>query len=199
MSWNTEIVLELPELREKLTFASAEVAEAVRKFMRERLNFHLETVVGLRYDTIRAAMGARQSVFEPSQVLARARAIERIRSSDDFLSLSQSAKRIRNILNKSAQPSDFEGRAFDPQRLEAGPERDMYAASERVQEEAAQKRAAGDIHGALGMRRVPARTRGPLFRQGTGDGRGPGRAQKPAAIADKPGSAFHRRCGLVPD
>jgi glycyl-tRNA synthetase beta chain len=145
----SEIVLELPELREKLTFASAEVAEAVRKFMRERLNFHLETVVGLRYDTIRAAMGARQSVFEPSQVLARARAIERIRSSDDFLSLSQSAKRIRNILNKSAQPSDFEGRAFDPQRLEAGPERDLYAASERVQEEAAQKRAAGDIHGAL--------------------------------------------------
>ena len=117
--------------------------------MRERLTFHLETVAGLRYDTVRAAMGARQAVFEPSQVLARARAIERIRSSDDFLSLSQSAKRIRNILNKSAQPSDFEGREFDPARLEEGPERDLYTAYERVRDDAAQKRSAGDIHAAL--------------------------------------------------
>ncbi|MGD0127908.1 MAG: glycine--tRNA ligase subunit beta [Terriglobia bacterium] len=146
---DSEIVLELAALREKLIFESTEVAEAVRKFMRERLTFHLETVVGLRYDTIRAAMGARQSGLEPAQVLVRAKAIERIRSSDDFLSLSQSAKRIRNILSKSAQPSDFEGRAFDAERLEAGPEQDLYAAYERVHEEAAEKRTAGDIHAAL--------------------------------------------------
>jgi len=146
---DSEIVLELAALREQVTFESAEVAEAVRKFMRERLTFHLETVVGLRYDTVRAAMGARESVFEPAQVLARARAIERIRSSDDFLSLSQSAKRIRNILGKSARPSDFEGRAFEEQRLEAGPERDLYTAYGRARKEAAQRRAAGDIHGAL--------------------------------------------------
>jgi glycyl-tRNA synthetase beta chain len=146
---DSEIVIELAALREKLTFESAEVAEAVRKFMRERLTFHLETVVGLRYDTIRAAMGARQSVFEPARVLARAKAIDRIRSSDDFLSLSQSAKRIRNILSKSAQPSDYEGRGFDPQRLEAGPEQDLYAAYERVRDEAAERRASGDIHAAL--------------------------------------------------
>jgi glycyl-tRNA synthetase beta chain len=146
---DSEIVLELSILRERLTFESVEVADAIRKFMRERLTFHLETVAGLRYDTVRAAMGARQAVFEPSQVLARARAIERIRSSDDFLSLSQSAKRIRNILNKSAQPSDFEGREFDPARLEEGPERDLYTAYERVRDDAAQKRSAGDIHAAL--------------------------------------------------
>jgi len=146
---DSEIVLELAALREKLAFESVEVAEAVRKFVRERLTFHLETVVGLRYDTIRAAMGARQSVHEPAQVMVRAKAIERIRSSDDFLSLSQSAKRIRNILSKSAQASDFEGRGFDPERLEAGPEQDLYSAYERVREEAAEKRAAGDLHAAL--------------------------------------------------
>ena len=146
---DSEIVLELSFLRERLTFESVEVADAIWKFMRERLTFHLETVAGLRYDTVRAAMGARQAVFEPSQVLARALAIERIRSSDDFLGLSQSSKRIRNILNKSAQPSDFEGRGFDPARLEQGPERDLCAAYERVRDEAAQKRLAGDIHAAL--------------------------------------------------
>jgi glycyl-tRNA synthetase beta chain len=146
---DSEVEIELAWLHEKLSFDPAEVADAVRKFMRERLTFHLETVVGLRYDTVRAAMGARQAVFEPAQVLARARAIERIRSSDDFLSLSQSAKRIRNILSKSAQPADYEGREFDAQRLEPGPERDLYAAYERVRDEAAEKRAAGDIHGAL--------------------------------------------------
>jgi glycyl-tRNA synthetase beta chain len=146
---DSEIEFELSSLGERLTFASVEVADAIRKFMRERLTFHLETVAGLRYDTVRAALGARQAVFEPAQVLARARAIERIRSSDDFLSLSQSAKRIRNILNKSAQPSDFEGREFDLQRLEDEAERDLYAAYERVRDDAAQKRSAGDIHAAL--------------------------------------------------
>ena len=145
----SEIVLELAALREKLTFESTEVADAIRKFMRERLTFHLETVAGLRYDTVRAAMGARQAVFEPAQVLSRAQAIERIRSSEDFLSLSQSAKRIRNILNKSAQPSDYEGREFDSARLEEGPERNLYEAYGRVRKEAEQKRAAGDLPAAL--------------------------------------------------
>jgi len=144
-----EVELELAALRLKLTFQSVEVAEAIRKFMRERLTFHLETVVGLRYDTVRAAMGAREAIFEPAQVLARARAIERIRSSDDFLSLSQSAKRIRNILSKSAQLSDYEGRGFDAQLLEDGPEQDLYATYEQVQKDAAEKRAAGDIYAAL--------------------------------------------------
>jgi glycyl-tRNA synthetase beta chain len=146
---DSEIEFELSSLGERLTFESVEVADAIRKFMRERLTFHLETVAGLRYDTVRAALGARQAVFEPAQVLARARAIERIRSSDDFLSLSQSAKRIRNILNKSAQASDFEGRVFDPRRLQDEAERDLHETYEQVREEAAQKRAAGDIHGAL--------------------------------------------------
>jgi len=146
---DSEIVLELGSLRERLTFESLEVADAIRKFMRERLTFHLETVAGLRYDTVRAAMGARQAAFEPADILARARAIERIRLSDDFLSLSQSAKRIRNILTKSAQASDYEGRGFDLLRLETGPERDLYEAYERVREAAAAKRAAGDIHAAL--------------------------------------------------
>jgi glycyl-tRNA synthetase beta chain len=148
---NSEIERALDALNEKLAFDLPQVVDAVKRFMRERLTFHLENVAGLRYDTVRAAMGARTHWLNlpPLQILARARAVEKIRSGDDFLSLSQSAKRIRNILNKSAKPSDYQGGNLDPQRLEAGPERDLYEAYERVRDQAAQKRAEGDIYSAL--------------------------------------------------
>ncbi len=144
-----EIELTLDTLHEGLNFDLGQVTDAAKKFMRERLTFYLENVAGLRYDTVRAAMGAHWLMFESLEIMARARAIERIRSSDDFLSLSQSAKRIRNILKKSAKPSDYEGGTLDSQRLEAGPERGLYEAYERVRDQAAQKRAEGDIYGAL--------------------------------------------------
>ena len=137
-------------LHEGLNFDPWQALDAAKKFMRERLTYYLQSVIGLRYDTVRAAMGARYGlIFEPLQVMARARAVEEIRSSDDFVSLSQSARRIRNILNKSARPSDYQGGALDPQRLEAGPERGLYEAYERVRDQADQKRAGGDIYGAL--------------------------------------------------
>jgi len=148
---DSEIELELKALHEKLSFDMPKVFDALAKFMRERLAFHLEAVLGLRYDTVRAAMEARaqRSEFEPLQTAVRAKAIERIRSSQDFYSLSQSAKRIRNILNKSAKPEDYQGRELDPARLEAGAERDLYDAYQRVRDLAAGKRAQGDISGAL--------------------------------------------------
>jgi glycyl-tRNA synthetase beta chain len=133
-----------------LNFDLRQILDAVRQFMRERLTYYLEGVIGLRYDTVRAAMGAQyRLVFEPLQIVARARAVEKIRPSDDFVSLARSAKRIRNILEKSAKPSDYQGGNLDPQRLEAGPERNLYEAYERVRKEAAQKREEGNIYGAL--------------------------------------------------
>jgi glycyl-tRNA synthetase beta chain len=136
---------------EGLRFDLEKVTTSLKEFMRERLASHLLNVAGLRYDTVRAAMNALSnwSRFEPLQIIWRAGAVEKIRSSDDFLSLTQSAKRIRNILRKSAKPEDYAGGILDPQRLEAGPERDLHEAYERVRQQAAQKRAEGDIYGAL--------------------------------------------------
>jgi glycyl-tRNA synthetase beta chain len=137
-------------LNEGLRFDLKRVTASVKEFTRERLSYYLESVTGLRYDTVRAAMGARYGLtFEPLQVMARAKAVEGIRLSDDFISLAQSAKRIRNILRKSAKPEDYDGGTLDPGRLEAGPERDLYNAYERVRDRATQKRAEGDIYGAL--------------------------------------------------
>jgi glycyl-tRNA synthetase beta chain len=146
---DSEVELALEALDERLNFDLGQVMEALNKFMRERLTHYLENVAGLRYDTVRAAMQAHYLLFEPLQVLGRAKAIEKIRPSDDFVSLAQSAKRIRNILRKSARPEDYVGGTLDPQRLEPGPERGLYEAYERVRDQAAQKREQGDIYGAL--------------------------------------------------
>jgi glycyl-tRNA synthetase beta chain len=137
-------------LNEGLMFDLEKVTTSLNEFMRERLRYFLESVAGLRYDTVRAAMGAQYGLmFEPVQIMGRARAIEKIRPSDDFLSLSQSAKRIRNILNKSARPSDYEGGGLDPARFEGGPERNLFEAYEQVRDQAARYRAEGDIFRAL--------------------------------------------------
>jgi glycyl-tRNA synthetase beta chain len=146
---DSEIGRALEALHERLSFDLWQVMDAVKEFMRERLTFHLENVAGLRYDTVRAAMQAHYLLFEPLQVLGRAKAIEKIRPRDDFVSLAQSAKRIRNILRKSARPEDYVGGTLDPRRLEPGPERGLYEAYERVRDQAALKRAVGDIYGAL--------------------------------------------------
>jgi glycyl-tRNA synthetase beta chain len=148
---DSEIEIQLNALHERLTFDLPRVLDAVQQFMRERLAFHLEDVAGLRYDTVRAAMGARahRHILDPLQTMSRAKAIERIRSSQDFFRLAQSAKRIRNILSKSAKPEDYQGSDLEPARLEAGPERDLYDAYVRVRDHAAEKRAEGDIYGAL--------------------------------------------------
>jgi glycyl-tRNA synthetase beta chain len=146
---DSEVERALDALDERLNFDLGQVMEALNKFMRERLTHYLENVTGLRYDTVRAAMGASWFRFEPLQIMARAMAVERIRPSEDFVNLSQSAKRIRNIIYKSAKPSDYAGEELDPQRLEPGPERELYEAYERVRNLASQRRTEGDIYGAL--------------------------------------------------
>lgn len=142
----------LDALRLKVPEASAhpETSQTIGQFMRDRLTYYLENVVGLRHDTVRAALAAHWlEAFEPAGVLDRGRAVEKIRSSPDFLCLSQSAKRIRNIINKSAKVEDYQGGTLELDRLEAGPERDLYEAYQEAQQKAKEKRAAGDYYGAL--------------------------------------------------
>ena len=115
--------------------------------------------------------------------MARARAIERIRSSDDFLSLSQSAKRIRNILRKSAKPSDYEGGSSTRSALRKGRSAVFTRPTSGCENQAAQKRAEGDIYAAL---ESVASLRSPVdlfFDKVSGDGRGSRGAQKSSAIA----------------
>jgi glycyl-tRNA synthetase beta chain len=69
-------------------------------------------------------------------VLFRAKTLERVRDSEDFLALAAAAKRTRNILNKSASADDLAGGSggIDPTLLAEGPERELYAAYESLRE-----------------------------------------------------------------
>ncbi|HET9177156.1 MAG TPA: glycine--tRNA ligase subunit beta [Terriglobia bacterium] len=108
-----------------------ELGHRVNDFLRERLEFYLREVAGVRYDTARAvlspAIPAGSSI--PSVVLARAKALEQVRDTEDFLALAAAAKRTRNILTKSAG-SDLKGDNAPVNRdlLGEGPERELYSA-----------------------------------------------------------------------
>jgi glycyl-tRNA synthetase beta chain len=133
--------LDLLELLKEITEANLglppvrDLFGQVAGFLRERAESYLETIAGLRYDTVRAVMQAKSRGWNrPADALARGGALERIRDSEDFVALSTAAKRTRNILTKSAKPDDLT-EAIQPvneQLLAAGPEEDLYRAYNRL-------------------------------------------------------------------
>lgn len=125
----------------------AEVYSAVLSFLAERLRFYLETVRGLRYDTVRAALAAGSDV--PAEAAKRAEALEKIRGGEDFAALSVAAKRIKNILAKSASAADWQAGDVDGALLEAGPEADLNAAYAATAGGAAKLASAGEYGKAL--------------------------------------------------
>jgi glycyl-tRNA synthetase beta chain len=104
-------------------------------FLRERTESYLKTVAGLRYDTVRAVLQVLRTGWgKPADALARGRALEGIRDSDDFVALSLAAKRTRNLPIKSASRDDLT-EAIDPvdeKLLTAGEENDLYSAIKRL-------------------------------------------------------------------
>jgi glycyl-tRNA synthetase beta chain len=105
--------------------------DAIAKFFEERLRFYLETAAGCRYDTVRAVLATRGREGRasldwnvPVWALKRARALERIRDTEDYVALAEAAKRTRNILTKSARPERYI--QLDPDLLREEPEKRLY-------------------------------------------------------------------------
>jgi glycyl-tRNA synthetase beta chain len=124
-----------------------EVFASLTEFFEERLRFAMETGYGLRFDTVRAVLAAGWT--SPLGALQRAQALERIRGGENFAALSLAAKRIKNILAKSATSSDWQPGEADENVLEAGPERALYEAFRSVEPEAGELADSGDYEGAL--------------------------------------------------
>ena len=101
-----------------------ELFKEIVEFFEDRLRFYLETVRKLRYDTIRAILATGWDV--PAEALRRAEALEKIRDSENFEALSVAAKRIKNILAKSATASDWQPGEVAEKVLKEEPERDLY-------------------------------------------------------------------------
>jgi glycyl-tRNA synthetase beta chain len=124
-----------------------EVASQVLEFFAERLRYYFESVRGFRYDTVRAVMAA--GADYPSDAQARAEAVEALRGSDDFEALSAAAKRIRNILAKSATGADWQAGEVERALLIESQERELYEAHANVAAEVARLSATRDYRRAL--------------------------------------------------
>lgn len=111
--------LGLPEIADPLG--------SVAKFLRERTEYYLSEVSQLRYDTVRAVIRSYRGWSMPSDALARGKALEKVRDTEDYLALAIAAKRTSNILDKSAKPEDWGPEMqVNESLLTAGPERDLY-------------------------------------------------------------------------
>jgi glycyl-tRNA synthetase beta chain len=124
-----------------------EVRKAVFEFLGERLRYYLESARKLRPDTVRAALGGGWEV--PLEAARRAEALEAIRDTADFVALAAAAKRIKNILAKSASADDWKPGKVDAGLLDLEPERQLHQSFVSVAEEARNLAESGDYRRAL--------------------------------------------------
>lgn len=127
--------------------SQGEVFTLLMEFFAERLRFAMEAGYGLRFDTVRAVLAAGWD--SPFGALQRAQALEKIRGGENFEALSLAAKRIKNILAKSATASDWQPGEVDEKMLEAGPEQELFEAFRAVEPEAGKLAASGEYEQAL--------------------------------------------------
>jgi glycyl-tRNA synthetase beta chain len=124
-----------------------EVQAKVLDFFAERLRYYFETIRGFRYDTVRAVVAA--GAEQPADAQARAEAMEALRGGEDFEALSAAAKRIRNILAKSATASDWQAGDVAPELLSEVQEKKLAEAYEKVAGEVDRHRASREYRQAL--------------------------------------------------
>jgi glycyl-tRNA synthetase beta chain len=102
------------------------VVNRVMDFFRDRLHFYLEAVEHCRYDTARAVIAGEWK--NPADAVLRARAIEKVRDTEDYAALAAAAKRTRNILKKSASPEEYQSGALDAALLQEEAEIELHRA-----------------------------------------------------------------------
>jgi glycyl-tRNA synthetase beta chain len=124
-----------------------EVLTRVLDFFAERLRYYFESMRGFRYDTVRAVVAA--GAEQPADAQARAEAMEALRGGEDFEALSAAAKRIRNILAKSATSADWQAGEVAREFLSEAEERELYGAYERVAGEVERHRISREYRPAL--------------------------------------------------
>jgi glycyl-tRNA synthetase beta chain len=77
------------------------LADRVRGFLVERLEFYLREVRGQAYDVVKAVLAA--GADDVRDAVARAEAVTAVRGSDDFSAVSAAFKRMKNILSQAAE------------------------------------------------------------------------------------------------
>src|SRR5208337_3865996 len=126
---------------------SEEVSRQVLGFLADRLRYYLEAVCSFRYDTVRAVLASGSDV--PYEAFQRAQALHNLRGSENLEALCVAAKRIKNILEKSASQSDWTPGEVDEGLLMEDAERELYRAYLALDRETQALARAGDYQLAL--------------------------------------------------
>jgi glycyl-tRNA synthetase beta chain len=128
-----------------------DVAEAVQKhvldFLVDRARFMLTEKRGFAYDEINAAFAA--GADDLVDAVERVAAVKAIRNTENFAPLAASFKRIRNILEKSAGTLDKGQLNVQHELLWEPAERELYAAAQKIGEQATRRKKAGKYREAL--------------------------------------------------
>ncbi|HEV2351237.1 MAG TPA: glycine--tRNA ligase subunit beta [Terriglobia bacterium] len=109
-----------------------EIESALLAFLNERIQYHMEGVLGFPYDAVRAVV-RKASVDHPADTLLRLKAVQSIRGSENMQALCHAAKRIKNILAKSASDFDWQPGLVDIGLLKDLPEIELEKTSRRVE------------------------------------------------------------------
>ena len=101
---------------------AAEVAAAVRDFMADRVHRYLTQEVGVGADAADAVMAAGWRRLP--ELVARAQALDAVRTSSQMRALGLAFKRVKNITEGASDP------VVDPSLFDTDEERELHAASE---------------------------------------------------------------------
>src|SRR5215470_15679429 len=112
-------------IAEKKFSAGLDYAEALRPFLRERLEFYLRSVGGFEYDVVNAVLAG--GADDVADAIARAEAVTQVRPSEDFESISVAFKRIKNLLRQASETRKQVAAAIDPNLLCEPAERELAA------------------------------------------------------------------------
>ena len=121
----------------KVKFGFPDMNDALREFMRDRIEYYFRDVRGFAYDEVRACMAA--DWVDLPDLESRLTRVQSIRPTPDFEPLAASFKRIKNILAQAEfKPVDDLNAAL----LEAGPEQDLHEEYDRTRSKPLEERIA---------------------------------------------------------
>jgi len=109
-----------------IQFAWPKMNDALREFMRDRVEYYFRDVRGFAYDEVRACMAAGWSDLPDLET--RLKRVQAIRPTPDFEPLAASFKRIKNILQQAQFSAAGEPSA---KLIEPGPEQELYSEIQR--------------------------------------------------------------------
>jgi glycyl-tRNA synthetase beta chain len=138
--------LKLGEIVDILTHDSA-VAEEIRGFFAERLEFYLREVRGQAYDVVKATLAVGQD--DVRDAVARAEAVTVVRGSDDFRAVSSAFKRMKNILAQAKEKGIAAGSSVDAALLTEPTEKALAERSAELAGQVSTLRAEKNYRAAL--------------------------------------------------